>query len=64
MSLQPIWPLWLIAIFAVALGALCVWQLLRTGTNRLGWERRLGIVALMTIIGLGPSIEDRVPVRC
>lgn len=60
MSLEPIWPLWLIAIFAVALGALCVWQLLRTGTNRLGWARRLGIVALMTIIGLGPSIEDRV----
>lgn len=60
MTLQPIWPLWLIAIFAVSLGALCIWQLIRTGSNRLGWARRLGIVALMTIIGLGPSIEDRV----
>src|SRR5690625_1124909 len=61
MSLQPIWPLWLTAIFAMALGALCVWQLLRPGTNRTGWARRLAAVVLMTIIGLGPSIEDRVP---
>lgn len=61
MSLQPIWPLWLLAIFAVGLGGLSLWQLLSPGTNRLGWGRRLAAVVLMTIIGLGPSIEDRVP---
>lgn len=61
MTLQPIWPLWLLAIFAAGLGALSIWQLTRSGANRPGWARRLGLVALITIIGLGPSIEDRVP---
>ncbi len=60
MTLKPIWPLWLLAVFAIGLGTLALWQLLRSGTNRVGWARRLALVALMTVIGLGPSIEDRV----
>jgi len=59
MSLQPIWPLWLLAIFTLGLGALAAWQLTRPGANRLGWARRLGAVGLIALIGLGPSVEDR-----
>lgn len=61
MSLQPIWPIWLTGIFAFALAGLCIWQLTRPGVNRVGWVRRLGAVGLMAAIGLGPSIEERVP---
>lgn len=61
MSLQPILPLWLLGIFVITLTGLAVWQLSSRHTNRLGWARRLGIVALLTLIGLGPSVEERIP---
>lgn len=61
MSLQPLWSPWLIAAFAIPLGALAIWELTRSGSNRIGWIRRLALIALMALIGLGPSIEERVP---
>lgn len=61
MSLQPLWPLWLLAIVAIGLGALAGWQIVRTrGALRLAWVRRLAVIGMLTAIGLGPSVEERV----
>lgn len=61
MSLQPLLPWWLLLPIFGALIGLSVWQILSHGTNRSGWVRRLIMVVLAAVIGLGPSIEERVP---
>src|SRR5699024_9700807 len=61
MSLQPLMPLWLFLPIIGGLAALSVWQLLATGTNRSGWIRCTLIVVLLGVIGVGPSVEERVP---
>lgn len=62
MSFQPIFSPWAVLLLAVILGALCVagWRATRTAQSdrraRWEWLRRGGIVALITLIALGPAI--------
>ncbi|MPV50591.1 VWA domain-containing protein [Pseudactinotalea sp. HY160] len=62
MSLQPLWPIWLLAVVFVPLAALAVWQLARSrGPRRMDWIRRCALLAVVVFIGLGPSTQARIP---
>lgn len=69
MSLQPLVPVWALALVVVPLLALTVWQAVvagrrgpdgavRPGAPRAAWLRRTGAVVLLALIGLGPSVAS------
>lgn len=69
MTLQPLVPVWLLALLVVPLLALTVRQALlagrrgpdgvvRPGAPRAAWVRRTGAVVLLALIGLGPSVSS------
>ena len=69
MTLQPLVPVWALVLLVVPLLALTVWQAVvagrpgpdgapRPGAPRAAWVRRTGAVALLALIGLGPSVAS------
>lgn len=62
MSLQPLVPLWLLALLVLPLLALTVWQALVADAHtagRVAWWRRTAVVAVFALIGLGPATPTK-----
>lgn len=60
MSLQPLWPVWALAVVLVPILGLTVWRAVAaSGERRLAWWRRVGMVLMVAAIGLAPSVENR-----
>ncbi|MTG88618.1 VWA domain-containing protein [Cellulosimicrobium sp. BIT-GX5] len=68
-TLQPLVPVWALALLVLPLLGLAVWQAVvagrpgpggapRAGAPRGAWLRRAGAVVLLGIIGLGPSVAS------
>jgi Ca-activated chloride channel homolog len=68
-TLQPLVPVWLLALLVAPLLALTAWQAVlagrrggdgvpRPGAPRAAWVRRTGAVVLLALVGLGPSVSS------
>ena len=59
MSVNPVLPIWLLALMSIGLGGVMVWRLAREGTSRrsvLLWASRLVMVALLLAMAVRPTI--------
>lgn len=59
MTLQPLWPLWVVIAMLVPLGAAIALAVLRP-SRRASWLRRAGVLAMVALAAAGPSVlEER-----
>lgn len=57
MTLQPVWPLWALAVALVPLLGLAIWRVVvSSGERRVDWLRRLAMLVCVLGIGLVPSV--------